>query len=641
VTAIKIENFVGEMPSVSPRKLGATGAQVALDIHADTNEFIPLLADADKAAGVAGAKTLFLLERDASGVVSNAAAFGAWLVHSDLRSYARCQIKDNKTARTVRSYDDVDQAPEILTSTNSFATATPTTKLLGVPAPTVAPLVKLIASEEFTADDREAMVSDRVKEAIKVIRTSAIVDRIGMVAPPEKGYLDATEWAKGSYVRVFQVGKQGVSDVENSYTDNLLESFAWVGDAGGYEANSGAGTPFANGTSWQTADKWHRCLEFRAYANGYKFDEKALGNALAAIDRLNEVETPPKKLFTEEQAKELVAKLVSYVDQKGTGAGAKVSSFTKALGDLKTMFLGVGNATAADWTKFFDTSAQAKEIVKEAIATFASKVYELHIRIYNMDGYTFYTFNLGRLNAASDEGRASIISQVTDRCNNNFLPPTSGPNTFGDSFDTFIKGEFLNSVPAGGYTVNVIYSEAIAALTALRTATGPSVWGDIPGCPKPSADATKALAISVKGTISDLGIYGEALDRYYGTLENSSTDTSLDTLVNTFMKGVDTAAVMPDVEKRILEDRFYGYTWVTGWGEESSMSPLGIMVQADTAVPQCGQYSGGWVPTGARLVDYQQKAKYRRGLNRLRGAKDRHSQYLRGNWSSSHWNNGV
>jgi len=585
MAAIKIDNFVGEVPAVSPRKLGAAGAQVSLDVHAGTNEFIPLLSDVDKAAGVAGAQTLFLLERDASGVVSNAAtATTTWKVHGKLLSYARCQIKDNKTARTVRSYDDVDQAPEILT-----ATATGTTKLLGVPTPTVAPLVKLIASEEFTADDRVALVTERVKALVSVVRAQAAINKIGL-STPDTGYLDSTSWAPGYFTRVYEVDGRGSKTVINAYSAGMaLDSFAWVGDAGGFQAVS---TPV--NAAWQMADKWHECLKFRAYTNGFTLNTTTLAAALGAVNRLAEAEIPLKRLLTSAEASELAGKLGAYANPKGTEIGSTVASFNAALERLKSLLSGTAAVDAADWVTFFAASADAKAKLKAAIDNFANGVAQQFQLIPKATGFsgTNYTFS-------------GFVTLATTTANTAFVPQTSGPHAFNTTLTDFITAQFVTTVTAKTATTDAIATSAMALVTTLKNAMAPTVWIGCGGYPQASSSLVKTIAASVKTTVAELDSLGAELDRHYGTLASSSADSGLDTFVSAFVDGVDTDALMPAVETRILEDRFYGYTWVTGWGEESSMSPLGIMVQADTNDVCQVTIDVASVPTGRDILGWR------------------------------------
>lgn len=67
MAVIKIENFGGEMPSVSARALPDAAAQENSNLFAGTAEFRPLKSDVSAGTSVAAAKSLFRIDPHSPG----------------------------------------------------------------------------------------------------------------------------------------------------------------------------------------------------------------------------------------------------------------------------------------------------------------------------------------------------------------------------------------------------------------------------------------------------------------------------------------------------------------------------------------------------------------------------------------------
>lgn len=183
MSTIKIQKCFGEAPSVSPRALGEYAAK-AVNLYAKSNEFIPLRADLAVAQYIQNnTKTLYRLERLAGGALNtNTSAIETWITSSAIRSYVKGQISDDLTARTYFTTDDSDSPPKAIDNTG-------TSKALGVPAPTVKPGVKLIASDEFTENEYYDLVKFKINEIAGVMRKLAQSSTVG-VFDGYQGYLD-------------------------------------------------------------------------------------------------------------------------------------------------------------------------------------------------------------------------------------------------------------------------------------------------------------------------------------------------------------------------------------------------------------------------------------------------------------------
>ena len=153
VSALVFTNFGGIAPRVPARRLGDEYAQVNRNLLASAQEFRPLLDDRDAGAAQAGAKTLYRLEHRADGSLNSGDAEG-WMTFADERSYAKGQLNDDATERTVYTRDDGTQWPRVMDAKG-------TDRPLGVPAPAGVTLA-LNEVGQFTQADAEAWIDDEL-----------------------------------------------------------------------------------------------------------------------------------------------------------------------------------------------------------------------------------------------------------------------------------------------------------------------------------------------------------------------------------------------------------------------------------------------------------------------------------------------
>ena len=149
---IKITNFAGELPSVSPRTLPAAAAQIARNLLASTPEFRPLPSDVAVAVStIINPKTLHRLARKADGSFSADMAVG-WITSSQEVSYVKGQIDDDTTERTYYTFDDGLTPPRALDALGRD-------RKMGVPQPGNAPGTELAAGanafDQYTGIRRE------------------------------------------------------------------------------------------------------------------------------------------------------------------------------------------------------------------------------------------------------------------------------------------------------------------------------------------------------------------------------------------------------------------------------------------------------------------------------------------------------
>lgn len=143
---IKIENFGGEMPSMSARALPPNAAQENRNLLLGTAEFRPQMADLSAGAVAAGAQTLRRFNN-------------AWRTSTTLQSYVKGQINDEKTERTYFTEDNGSAAPRAIDNTGA-------NRELGVYRP-VKPAVTLAVADELTQQEANTYLYEKGAELIR------------------------------------------------------------------------------------------------------------------------------------------------------------------------------------------------------------------------------------------------------------------------------------------------------------------------------------------------------------------------------------------------------------------------------------------------------------------------------------------
>lgn len=154
---IKIENFGGEMPSVSARALPDAAAQENSNLFAGTTEFRPLKSDLSVGVSVSSAKSLYRIDPSQP-----------WITSTQERSYVRGQINGEVNKRTYYSINSPGQPPRALDATGED-------RLLGVPTP-AKPVVTVTAVDEVTWDEADAWL--RSDDGAPAIRRAIAANRM-------------------------------------------------------------------------------------------------------------------------------------------------------------------------------------------------------------------------------------------------------------------------------------------------------------------------------------------------------------------------------------------------------------------------------------------------------------------------------
>lgn len=167
MSVIKIDNFGGELPSVSPRALPANGAQENRNLYLGTSEFRPLAQDTSVASTANGTRTLHRFARDASGNFNTNPSTG-WITSTQERSYVKGQINDERTERTYLTFDDGSARPRVIDATGAD-------RLLGVPRP-ASLAVSANITDELTSEEASNFLYGEAAEAIRAAIEASAID---------------------------------------------------------------------------------------------------------------------------------------------------------------------------------------------------------------------------------------------------------------------------------------------------------------------------------------------------------------------------------------------------------------------------------------------------------------------------------
>lgn len=167
MSIIKITNFGGELPRVSPRALPADAAQVNSNLLATSTEFRPLLGDTVVGVAPNGAKTLYRLARNSSGVLRTDDTSG-WIAEVDDKSYVKGQINDDGSERTYVSFNDGSAPPRSIDALGK-------NKLLGVPPPATL-TATLNVAPRFTRAEGTDWITQRLVPDITGAMLETLVD---------------------------------------------------------------------------------------------------------------------------------------------------------------------------------------------------------------------------------------------------------------------------------------------------------------------------------------------------------------------------------------------------------------------------------------------------------------------------------
>jgi len=167
MSATKIENFGGEVPSASPRALPPESAQINNNLFLGIREFRPLRTDIAVASAPSGTKTLYRFARKADGTFNYDHTAG-WIATTEKRCYVKGQINDERTERTYYTIEDGSARPRAIDVNGA-------NRVLGVPRP-VTPVISANTVDEFTSEEADSFLYGEAATALRqAVNTSVSV----------------------------------------------------------------------------------------------------------------------------------------------------------------------------------------------------------------------------------------------------------------------------------------------------------------------------------------------------------------------------------------------------------------------------------------------------------------------------------
>ena len=167
MTAIRIENFGGEQPSLSNQAMPPEAAQVNENLFAAIREFRPLMQDCDVCAAPTGTRSIYRTQRKGAGDLynglDNEGDTATWLISPKELSYVKGQVNDDATERTYFTTDDGSDYPKAF---DLSSIRNP--RKLGVPPPATATaeIVKASGISRSEAEAHLAIVAKKITDAV-------------------------------------------------------------------------------------------------------------------------------------------------------------------------------------------------------------------------------------------------------------------------------------------------------------------------------------------------------------------------------------------------------------------------------------------------------------------------------------------
>lgn len=584
MSVIKINNFGGEMPSVSPRALPDSAAQVNSNLLLGVNEFRPVAEDKAETLppGMVlpvNAKTLYRITPT-----------DPWRVDKEETSPVRGQVNGDVAGRTYFTRDSSDEeAPRAIDLLRQ-------NRQLGVPAPTVKPAVTVVVGDELSKEelpDAASKSADLIAEVIeKHIKSFMTGNNITFTAPTTNTY----GWIPHE------------TDATNSYILAPVTEVATVSASGAPEYLIQPGLEFLKAPSlggskvtYQGAAYWR--VEVNTAATAYTVDAAALKTALMAID---DPYIPDAKLLDETSATFIAGETAQYFSLANPELEPLVKAATEktALIDrvLKAAASGASSATLTSSNQY---QTQLDQLIgSDATGTHGLVTRAIMDWVYIIVGTSFYGDQLRQVNNVlmdngltrgtprqwwkpsgngytftREEGeqriRAAIVSCLP--------PPENGalPTLDYDQLFGIVLGEFQHisgrrpTQADRDYYLGLIDEKIKTILAPLQRFF--------------AFDNLSMLAVGLTGGEDTASAFRKVLDEADAALkalESAYTirrPLSRQIAVNAYEHSSVSAKAkhLENAVVRLVETRFYFYTYVTDWGEESSPSAPSDMVELD------------------------------------------------------------
>lgn len=392
---IRINDFGGERPSVSPRYLQEKSAQVASNLLASTPEFRPLL-------GAGTSVSLGAFASDPKTIYKYPQQSGSWYSSMSVVNMVRGQINGDPNELTYMTYQDGSAPPNIY----------PSGLVLGVPAPLSAPTVTVNTVAQFTESDRSAAIA-----AAGVSARDAVHNNMAVAVACGSDFTAATGFSRSMgvtvpgyfnrdmsptagetsthIVRAYRATSTGGAfngGFETAYvtSNNTSDNFAWAADPAlqgfwrtmpaGVSIESSAWGATIGGVGGCVTGDDHYCLAFPAYAMTYTLNTSTAKTALKAILLPG---STTEFLYTDAEAQSIVDSVNTYLSVDNAAIRPKFKEMADKVAELKVILDGgVISFTANTMSAYYGTAGVSAEI-DAAFDAFANAVADAAITVAN------------------------------------------------------------------------------------------------------------------------------------------------------------------------------------------------------------------------------------------------------------------
>lgn len=567
MSVIKIENFGGEMPSMSPRALPPNAAQKSQNLFLGANEFLPVAGDREESVPPertppAGAKTLFRIT-----------PADPWRADKEETSPVRGQVNGDVAGRTYFTRDSSDEeAPRAIDMTGE-------NRQLGVPKPAVKPVVAVVVGDELSKEelpDAESKSADLIAQAIDANITSFLTGGgIVFQAPTATnyGWIPHESDPASSYILAPTIGDRVQSGLEFLKAPSL----------------GGSQVTFGGSNYWR--------VPVKTAVAAYAVDANALKAALMAID---DPFVQGEKLVDSDSATFISGQAAQYFSL----ANPEIAPLLKTAQE-KTALIdkALQSAASKDGPATLLASQQYQSQMEQLLGsgttgTVGTVTEAVMSYLYVMVANSFYYSQANK----SD-------SDITDR-----YSQASAPRGWWSPFNDApaaaygrVRAAIFSFIQTGDDGLPVLdYAGLKAAVVAEYTSfanrrpepdSRSYYLGLIDGWATKALEPLQVFLGRDNLKRLQLGLIGEAVEVAFANAV-ASADAALRALgdayatrrplsrqmalnayghssVSAKSKHLENAVV------RLVETRFYFYTYVTDWGEESSPSAPSDMVELD------------------------------------------------------------
>lgn len=552
---IKIADFGGLSPSSLPRALPENGAQAATNLFARTREFRPLANDtAVTTVGVSNPATLYRYQ-------------STWLASATHLSFARAQINGDTTERTYYTFNDGSAAPRAINSSSTLTNLASAGRLLGVPAPTAKPAVVLQVTDELTTEELPG-VDTEATTAIQAAINAAFVDSYqGNAIAPATPSVSQLGWAPHG------AGMPSVA----AHQWNLLVPMNGPVPAPGFEYVQ---RPEFGGMQVLVSGVYYWAVPFELYAPVRTINSSTLSAALTALKQPNDATTA---LFEPAEVTGVTADIVAYYALTSDPMKSLLDTALAATAMIRSVIdqsedgIPAAFFTSTTWTDAFNAVVGINTTTEKGSAS-ERIAYEATIRATK-----------NPLTGADES-----ISPTATR----YWPETAGTATqysniradINACISTNALGQVEFDAAKLRNTLAVEFEDIIMERAADQRAplrSGLSTLIDYCLQPLEALFAPENLVALSRQASTDVGSSLLAARDQAKTALNALRNMYTDR-VNQVAAAANNAYAIGAQQRiaaravtRLIDTRFYRYTYVNDWGEESAPSPVSDMVEVD------------------------------------------------------------